>query len=397
VVVLAVVAGRGVLAYRDEVTSDDLHRRLAPVNPLTVLVSARAWRAVAYCVMSVVLGVLALVVGVVGFVVLPWVARGTTRLERVRVVVLGLPRLVRGPGGESLGASLAVWGTTVLFGLVDAIIGLPVALVVLTAASGAVHGARGGLGIVAVVFALVMTWVAATIGMYVAWGLAMSQVRTVHSTLRSHPDLSQQVAELTSSRSELVDAFATERQRIERDLHDGAQQHLVVATMRLGEAVVTLDQDPASTRAGILAAQQSVEDALAALRDTVRGLHPQVLTDRGLVAAVHELAVRQGVPVAVEVGGDPRPVPPWVENAAYHVVSEALTNVARHSGATSARLTVRYADTLTVRLADDGTGGARTVAGHGLSGLAERVATVGGTFEVDSPPTGTTITATFAL
>ncbi|MEN0071054.1 MAG: histidine kinase, partial [Propionicimonas sp.] len=182
-----------------------------------------------------------------------------------------------------------------------------------------------------------------------------------------------------------------------RDLHDGAQQHLVVSTMHLGEAVYWLDhQQPASARDAVLAAQDAVETALAALRDTIRGIHPQVLTDRGLVAAVHELAARQPVPVTVRVSGAPLALPASVENAAYYVTSEALTNVVKHAAAAEATVRLDYSGRLLLQVADNGRGGAHQLPGHGVSGLAERVRTAGGTFELTSPPGGPTLlSATF--
>jgi signal transduction histidine kinase len=129
---------------------------------------------------------------------------------------------------------------------------------------------------------------------------------------------------------------------------------------------------------------------MTSLRDTVRGIHPQILSDRGLGAAVRELAARQPVPVRVEVSGGTEPAEP-VALAAYYLVSEAFTNVAKHARATSMSVRVALADPLEVEVYDDGTGGARVVAGHGLSGLMERAQAVGGTCWLSSPDGGPTL------
>ncbi len=385
----------------------DLRRRLAvPLNPLAILGNGLAWRSVVYCATSIVIGVVALVAGIVGVILLPWVAEHTARLERVRVGILGLPRLVAsGPGDDTIkaflgrrgssGSNFAVWGVTVLFGIVDLIPGGPLVIGVVTAVTALVKdivGNPGQLFSTGTFFELGLLWAMLTVGLYIGWGLAAMQAWAVHALLRPHSDLTRRVAELTSSRSVLVDSFEAERRRIERDLHDGTQQHLVVSTMQLGEAVYWLDQQqPDAARQAVLAAQHSIEDALAQLRDTIRGIHPQVLTDRGLVAALQELAARQPIPVSVDVLGVPRPLPAGLENAAYHIASEAVTNVVKHAGATRAGITLQFSDRFVVLVRDDGRGGARPVPGHGLSGLAERAATAGGTFEVSSPEGGPTL------
>lgn len=364
-------------------------RLAAPRNPFTVIASPLAWRSLVYCFTSILIAILALVTGILGFFALPTVMAETAELERRRLVLLGLrlpARRTPGEAGRPEGG-LAVWGITVLFGLVDA---LPGALIVGALGLG-VSGLLSGGGTVATVLYAIWTWAWLTAGAYVAWALASAQAQTVIAA-SAPPAAERQVAELTSSRSELVDVFEAERRRIERDLHDGAQQHLVVSTMHLGEAVYLLDSgQPDGARTAVLAAQDAVETALASLRDTIRGIHPQVLTDRGLVAAVQELAVRQPLPVTVRVTGDPRPLPATVANAAYYVTSEALTNVARHSGATQATVRLDYSGRLLLQVVDDGNGGARTVPGHGVSGLVERTQTAGGTFELTSPAGGPTM------
>ena len=384
-----------------DVTDDAWRQQLAlPGNPFALVGKPLAWRGVGYCFTSILTGLAALVAGVAGLAVLGLVARRVARVEGARVGILRLPRLA---GDQApTGSAIAVLGATVLFGLVEAILGAvllgSVALLAWVWAHALVATAtntdpdRIAPRVLTVLIETVLLWGLVTFALFIFWGLASAQARAVHRILASQDDLSQRVAELTSSRTELVDTFETERRRIERDLHDGAQQHLVVATMRLGEAVYWLDEaQSADARGCVVGAQQSIEDALAALRTTIRGLHPQVLTERGLVAAVRELAARQSVPTTFATRGEPRPLAASVENAAYHLVSEALTNVAKHAGASAATVTLDYADELVASIADDGAGGARNVAGHGLSGLAERVAAVGGSLAITSPPGGPTL------
>ncbi|MFF8810929.1 sensor histidine kinase [Streptomyces pactum] len=198
------------------------------------------------------------------------------------------------------------------------------------------------------------------------------------------------IGELVSSRARLVDAFEAERRRIERDLHDGAQQRLVALSMTLGLA--RLDAPPGSPLAAQLTvAQRQAGEALAELRELINGIHPQVLTDRGLPDACADAADRS--PVPVEVRFDlPGRLPSAVESAGYFAVCEALANVARHSGATAARVEGRYADgLLTIDVSDDGSGGADPAGGTGLTGLADRVAVVDGALTVDSPAGGPTL------
>ena len=387
--------------------ADPVERHFAlPSNPFSLIGNSLAWRSIVYCFTSIFVGLAALAAGLIGFAALPLVARRVTGVEQRRVAILRLPRL----GGiePSTGAAIAVWGATMLFGLVSLIVGavlvgsVTVLVWMLLPAITALANAGPDTFWPRIAFFLAILlalWAAVMCGLYVAWGLAVAQTRGVRRILAAQADLSQQVADLASSRNELVDTFESERRRIERDLHDGAQQHLVVATMRLGEAVYWLDEtNPDDARGCVLTAQQSIEDALAALRTTIRGLHPQVLTERGLVAAVRELAARQPVPTTLETSGVARPLPPAVENAAYHVLSEALTNVAKHAGASSAVVRLDFRDGLTASVCDDGAGGARSVGGHGLSGLAERMAAVGGALTITSPEGGPTlVSAKFAL
>jgi signal transduction histidine kinase len=195
---------------------------------------------------------------------------------------------------------------------------------------------------------------------------------------------------VTRSRARLVDAFEVERRRIERDLHDGAQQRLVALNVHLGLARLETPLDSPAAEP-LARAHDLAKQALTELRELIRGVHPKVLTDRGLAAAVHDVAGRSPVPVDVSLALSGR-LPSAVEVTAYFVVVEALTNVARHARASRASVTASLVDgRLVLRVSDDGAGGADPARGSGLAGLADRVAAVGGTVALSSPPGGPTV------
>ncbi|HTZ24592.1 MAG TPA: sensor domain-containing protein [Streptosporangiaceae bacterium] len=207
---------------------------------------------------------------------------------------------------------------------------------------------------------------------------------------RDRSALQARIGELERSRARVVDSAEAERRRIERDLHDGAQQRLVALAMDLGRARARFADDPEAARAIVDQAHAEAKEALVELRNLVRGVHPPVLTDRGLDAALSGLAALSPVPVTVTVDVSRRP-PASIEAIAYFVVAEALTNVAKHSRAAAAQVRVeRHGDTLGIVIRDNGTGGADP-AGRGLSGLADRVAGVDGGLSIDSPPGGGTL------
>jgi signal transduction histidine kinase len=192
--------------------------------------------------------------------------------------------------------------------------------------------------------------------------------------------------ELRESRRRIVEAGYTERRRVERDLHDGAQQRLVALALELQVVRSKLATDPEAAAELLEGAADELTGATQELRELARGLHPPVLGDRGLVPALEALAKRATVPVTVEADEAER-APEAVEAAAYFVVSEALTNVARHSGATQAVVRVERRDGLIrVEIEDDGSGAADMAAGSGLRGLADRVGALDGVLEVDSAP-----------
>ncbi|MDN5380638.1 sensor domain-containing protein [Streptomyces sp. LB8] len=202
--------------------------------------------------------------------------------------------------------------------------------------------------------------------------------------------LSARVVELESDRGVVVDTAAADLRRIERDLHDGAQARLVNLAMGLGLAKEKLAEDPQAAARMVDEAHGEVKIALQELRDLARGIHPAVLTDRGLDAALSAVASRCTVPVRVEVDLDSRPAPA-IEGIAYFTVSELLQNISKHSGARSASVDVwRVDNRLLLQVVDDGVGGADPSKGSGLAGLAERLDAVDGVLVVDSPAGGPT-------
>ncbi|MFG2731433.1 histidine kinase [Streptomyces canus] len=226
--------------------------------------------------------------------------------------------------------------------------------------------------------------------------LADTEARWSTALLMPSPEarLARRVEELKETRADAIAAHEAELRRIERDLHDGAQANLVALSMRIGLAKRAYDRDPDAARRLLDDAQDQAEQALTELRQVVRGIHPPILTDRGLVGAVRALASSSGLAVGVEDGGldAGTRAPAAVEAAAYFVVAESLTNVAKYSGADRAE--VRLARTrrgLTVRVRDEGRGGADESAGSGLLGMRRRVAALDGTFEVTSPAGGPTV------
>jgi PAS domain S-box-containing protein len=196
--------------------------------------------------------------------------------------------------------------------------------------------------------------------------------------------------ELRASRARIVAAGDDERRRLERNLHDGAQQRLVSLSLALRLAETRLESDPDAAARTLAGAREELGQALEELRELARGIHPAILTDRGLGAALEALASRAPLPVEIDHGGER--LPPSVEVAAYYVVSEALANVAKYADARTVRVSVaRENGAAHVLVADDGVGGADPTAGSGLRGLADRIAALNGTLEVESPPGAGTI------
>ncbi|YCK33333.1 sensor histidine kinase [Actinomadura sp. ATCC 39365] len=365
-------------------------------RPPAFLRSAWPWRCVAYLLGSVVPGAaVALGVTVVGLtespaglllvpVLLALVVPLIARFERVRLRLVDTVPLPQVPDRRRREAGVAVmtvfamwWIDLVMLGFT---VGGPVLLILSPVVQPEAVPAFGAVASVAGVLLLPVAAYTIT-----AWGGARgAMVRAVLAPAGS------ELSEVMRSRARLVDAFETERRRIERDLHDGAQQRLVALSITLGLARLDVPEDSPTARM-LDAAHDEARQALAELRELIRGVHSQVLTDRGLGAAIRDVAGRSPVPVDVdaeELGRLPAPV----EVTAYYVVSEALANVARHSGATRAAVTARTAaGTLAVEVRDDGVGGADPARGTGLTGLADRLAVVAGRLSVSSPPGGPTL------
>jgi signal transduction histidine kinase len=210
--------------------------------------------------------------------------------------------------------------------------------------------------------------------------------------------LRERVDDLRDARQRIIDAGDLERRRIQRDLHDGAQQRLVAVALTLGLAESKLQSDPESAAELIAQARREAEFAIEELRELAGGLHPTLLSERGLGLALEALASRAPVPVELD-GVPPERLDPAVEAAAYFVTAEALTNVAKYARASEAVVRLSVADgSLRLEVCDDGVGGAAIDRGSGLRGLRDRVDALDGRLELDSPPGGgTTVTVEIPL
>ena len=244
------------------------------------------------------------------------------------------------------------------------------------------------LGVVALVFYLVLP-----LGV-LASPVMVRTYLTVTSLLLRRSDtesMAARIGELSTSRAETVDSQAAEIRRIERDLHDGAQARLVALSMNLGLAEQVLDTDPGLSRELIAESRQSASVALTDLRGLVRGIHPPVLADRGLMGGIQALALASPMELDVDVMLAGRPPAP-VESAVYFAVAEALTNAAKHSSARTGWIWARsVGGRLSVSVGDSGIGGAVTTPGGGLHGIERRLAAFDGTITVASPTGGPTI------
>ena len=300
---------------------------------------------------EIVYHLLSLPMNIAGFVEISVVAVSLTTLILLPLYVDALP-----------GGSAKFW----LFGISDA----PGSLL------------AAGLGMVLLLLAPTVTTV-------VTW--TQSSLARVLIGRGRDAELTEKVTRLERSRSAAVDSAETERRRIERDLHDGAQQRLVALAASLGSAREKFDTDDVTGGRELVShAHEEAKSALKEIRDLVRGIHPVILEDRGLDAALSAVVARSPIPVTLRVESMARPSGP-AESTAYFVVNEALTNVARHSQATRAHVTIaRTGDRLIVEIRDDGVGGADASLGTGLQGLRDRVTGQGGTMHVISPEGGPT-------
>jgi len=428
--------------YRDVMTSADRTSRRVSAA-VSALWSGPAWRATGNALAALLVGVVGCIVlgglvliwggAVVSLIQWPvggwahavlyvavvvvvpvlvlWAAQGLTALQRSRLrATLGLeipagpPAAERKPWpvGPWLAAAtwrqlgyhlLAILTGVIGGGLVAACWLAPVAAIAYLAAGRPPAAAGAAAVVVAAGLLLAAPWVARQVTRADA-----ASARALLGPGRRE-ELAQRVESLARSRADIVAAADAERRRIERDLHDGAQQRLVSLAMNLGMAREHFAGAPEPVRRAIADAHDEAVLALSELREFIRGLHPAVLNDRGLDAALSGLVARAPLPVRLRVDVQ-RPASPSVEAVAYFIVSEALTNVAKHAQATRAEVTVtRDGDVLRITVTDDGSGGAAPAdgddagAGTGLRGLAQRAAAVDGTLTTDSPPGGPTVIA----
>jgi signal transduction histidine kinase len=404
---------------------------------LRPVVSPETWLAVVHLISGLVIGMVTFTVAVTGatlgvgllplfllgipvLVVVLWAGDLMARAERARFsLLLGADiappaRSQGGPAGWRKLSRLVLTRSSWLH-LLYAVVRLPLSLVgaiavsavwstavvllTLPAYNAALPGGAAHLGHVAVHNPLALAGLAVA-GLLVLlaapWltrGLAAVDEGVAHALLGSgrRADLTARIGELETSRAAVVDAAETERRRIERDLHDGAQQRLVSLAIELGRAKAKFDTDPDAAQAIVDQAHEQAKAALTELRNLVRGVHPPVLSDRGFDAALSGLAALSPVPVTVTVAKESVRSPAHIEAIAYFVVAEALTNIAKHASASHASLSVRRSgDLLLVTISDDGIGGANP-AGQGLSGLGARVAAVDGRLSVSSPVGGPTV------
>lgn len=401
-------------------------------NPLKLLVSAEPWLALVFMLSSFVLGL----VGFVGLVTLLSVGFGTVitlvgipillatfylwiftaRLERVRVrVLLGteIPEpykpLPEGSWFQRFKVKVTdrhVWQDLIYLFLlfpigiaqfVIAVVTVSVPFAFLTALFWYGQNTADApepfevdtlpeallTTVIGVGILLLVPYVLVGVGRAHAWFAR-------HLLGTSMEELSRRVDELTVRRSQVLDSSVSDLRRIERDLHDGAQQRLVKLSMDLGMAKEKLQTDPEAAQSLINEAHEEAKRAMVEIRNLARGIHPAVLTDRGLDAAVYALAASSTVPVTVSVNLPARP-PEVVESTAYFIVAEALTNISRHSGATRASVNIRQdGSILRIEVMDNGSGGADASRGTGLRGMRDRAISIDGTLNVESPPGGPT-------
>ncbi|MFB7780598.1 sensor histidine kinase [Streptomyces bauhiniae] len=356
---------------------------------------AHTWKEVAHLLLNLPLAV----VGFVYAVTVLSVSGGLT------VTVLGLPLLAGSLLGARLLGRLERARVRVLLGVrVPEPSPLP-----LTRGGGVVRrlwqALRDPVGWRSLLYCLirlpwgVLTFSAMLVSFFVLWpalghlarGLSNVDRALARALLAPSDELERRIAELESDRGVVVDTAAADLRRIERDLHDGAQARLVNLAMELGLAKEKLHHDPETAARMVEEAHGEVKTALKELRDLARGIHPAILTDRGLDAALSHIAARCTVPVTLTVDLPTRPTPA-IEGITYYTASELLQNISKHSHAHTATLDLRHTPHhLMLQIRDDGIGGADPAHGSGLAGLAERLGAVDGVFVVDSPPGGPTV------
>lgn len=365
----------------------------------------------------------AIAVAVLSVVVLPLVSGALTKLERGRLGLVDSRPLVIASGREfhdgrlgwllaglrdrarwrGLGYAVAAGGLTVTSGAVSVLLlalslmFVAAPLIVWTIAPDPVMiipGHAVGGPVRALPFALT-GFAGVVASAYIGAAVAGAQVLLARGLLSVRDeDLDRRLVELTRSRVRLVDAFAAERRRLERDLHDGAQQQLVALTMTLGLAELELAGTGSEAARLVSRARTEASEALRQLRELVQGIHEQVLEDHGLPAALEQLAGRSPVPVSLDVDVPGRLGAP-VEATAYFTAAEALTNAVKHAGATTVSVAARIwqldgTERLIIEVTDNGQGGADLSDGSGLQGIADRLAVMSGRLLVTSPRGGPT-------
>jgi signal transduction histidine kinase len=374
-----------------------------------------AWLIVIVGMLAVGFGLSVVIIGIPLLVVIFEVIRLGARIERARVALvfgapIAQPVRPRVPGGflrrvwarvtdrdgwKEIGFMLllATVGTAlgaIMIALWAGALAAIVAPVFHSAApSRSLLGRQSGwalIGIVAGGVALAALTVLVTRGFAVGLGAIAKWLLAVDD----RAVLAARVDTLEASRAAAVESADARLLRLERDLHDGAQHRLSYIAMELDRARAKLADDPDAASELLTRAHEESKKAMGELRDLVRGIHPSVLTDRGLDAAVSGLAERCPVPVDVDIQVESRP-PTAIETAAYYVVAEALTNVGKHAGAESAAVQIRRnGSVLAISVWDDGHGGASRRPGSGLEGLAQRVEALDGSLTIDSPLGGPT-------
>ncbi|WP_019202501.1 sensor domain-containing protein [Tsukamurella sp. 1534] len=387
-------------------------------DPARFLSGWAPWRAFGYLAVSMLLGwaVFFLYIVVVLLPFAPVWSYGLAKIERVRVAWMGVPEIgdphppLTGDLSTRAGARLgerATW-REVAYSLILAVVS-PVVFVGAalgwTIGAGLLFGPLVSLSVGSRIDApadsvltnlahMALGAVICVIGLYITYGVSVVQVGLARLLLGpTEEELQSRVSALETSRGVLVHSFEDERRRIERNLHDGPQQDLASLSLQLGELQQTLAANPADDTLGaqVTEAQARLERAMAGLRDTVRGVHPQVLDDMGIEAACAELG---GGPLRVDVVAGEGWVPGWrlpvdVERAMYYTASEAVTNAIKHGGASQVSITFT-AEPPAMTVMDDGAGGADPGAGTGLAGLIERAESIGATLTVLSPAGGPT-------
>ncbi|MEV4370345.1 sensor domain-containing protein [Nonomuraea sp. NPDC049637] len=402
--------------------------RFGPKGPLGVLVDPMTWRAAPYLLVSAGLGlvwfvVVAMATTVAVPLVIVWVGlpltmatvlmwRGGAMLERRLMgaafgVRIADPYRSRPEGGllthlTWLLGDKATWqdlGYLLMLlplGLVESALSLALwtatAVLLLAPLARVLYVLSDGrTGLIIDDWAGVLVAGAAGVALLVVTAYLVRGMAWLHGTLATVLLGGSEEERLRASRARGIDAAEAERRRIERDLHDGAQQRLLSVAVDLGRAQAKFDTEPEEARTLIVQAHAGTKAAIAELRDLARGIHPAILTDRGLDAALSGLAARAPVHVDVSVELAERP-PAAVESIAYFIVAEALTNLAKHSGATEASVAVFEGDRgVVVDVWDNGIGGAVVTPDGGLSGLADRAATIDGVLVLHSPVGGPTI------